>query len=91
MICFACNIVSTVFVYFYIPETRLLPLEEIGALFGDEVVVHLNANLTGLVEEDILDTVTFEDGKVVSKGEVKTVEDVEEKSDNHPPPSTSVV
>jgi hypothetical protein len=33
-----------VLVYFWIPETRRLPLEEIGGLFGDTVVVHLTAD-----------------------------------------------
>jgi hypothetical protein len=28
-------LVSTVVVYFYVPETKGLPVEEIGALFGD--------------------------------------------------------
>jgi len=44
-------IISTIVVYFYIPETKQIPIEEIGALFGDEVVVHLTADGTGIVEE----------------------------------------
>lgn len=44
-------IISTIVVYFYIPETKQIPIEEIGALFGDEVVVHLTADGHGIVEE----------------------------------------
>lgn len=46
-------LISTVIVYFYVPETRQIPIEEIGALFGDEVVVHLTANGTQIVEDKI--------------------------------------
>ena len=46
-------IISTVIVYLYIPETKLLPVEEIGALFGDEVVVHLTDDGHGIVEEQM--------------------------------------
>lgn len=38
-------------VYMFIPETRNLPVEEIGALFGDPVVVHLTADGEGIVED----------------------------------------
>lgn len=47
----ALCIISTVVVYFFIPETKQIPIEEIGALFGDEVVVHLTADGHGIVEE----------------------------------------
>jgi hypothetical protein len=46
-----CCIVSTVIVYFFIPETTKLPMEEIGALFGDEVIVHLTSNGQGILED----------------------------------------
>lgn len=45
-------IISTIIVYIYIPETKQIPVEEIGALFGDEIVVHLTANGHGIVEQD---------------------------------------
>ncbi len=45
-------VVSTVVVYFYIPETKQIPMEELGALFGDEVVVHLTADGHGILEEE---------------------------------------
>jgi len=41
-----------VVVYFLIPETKRIPIEEIGALFGDEVVVHLTCDGHAIVEED---------------------------------------
>ena len=47
-------IISTIIVYFYIPETKLLPVEEIGALFGDEVVIHLTEDGHNIVEQDII-------------------------------------
>jgi hypothetical protein len=47
-----CNVVSTILIYFYIPETAKLSLEEIGELFGDRVVVHLTNDGHGLVEGD---------------------------------------
>jgi hypothetical protein len=50
-------IISAIIVYFWIPETKGLPIEEIGALFGDEVVVHLTADGHGVVEvEQVEDT-----------------------------------
>jgi len=50
----ACNVVSTVLIYFFVPETSRLSLEEIGELFGDEVVVHLSADGHGIVEQQKL-------------------------------------
>lgn len=47
-------LISVVIVYLYVPETKQIPVEEIGALFGDEVVVHLTATGHGIVEEDKL-------------------------------------
>jgi len=48
----ACNVVSIIVIYFYVPETSKLSLEEIGGLFGDEVVVHLTDDGHGIVEEN---------------------------------------
>lgn len=45
-----CLIAFAIF-YFYVPETKQVPMEELGALFGDEVVVHLTADGRGIVEE----------------------------------------
>ncbi len=44
-------VITCVMVYFYIPETKGLPVEEIGALFGDKVAVHLTADGQGIVED----------------------------------------
>lgn len=46
-------IISAIIVYFWIPETKGLPVEEIGALFGDEVVVHLTADGHGIAEDKV--------------------------------------
>lgn len=53
-------IISTIITYFYIPETKLISVEEIGALFGDEVVVHLTADGHGIVEENKMVKVNVE-------------------------------
>jgi hypothetical protein len=34
------SVISVVWVYFYLPETKGIPLEEMGRLFGDEVAVY---------------------------------------------------
>lgn len=44
--------ISAIIVYFYIPETRMVPMEELGALFGDEVIVHLTADGQEIVDSD---------------------------------------
>lgn len=49
------NVVSIVLVYFVIPETKNLSLEEIGELFGDEVVVHLSEDGHRVVEAEKVD------------------------------------
>lgn len=51
MLYFALCIVSFFFVYFFIPETKGIPIEEIGALFGDTVVAHLSADGHDIVED----------------------------------------
>ncbi|KAK5021905.1 hypothetical protein LTS07_010487 [Exophiala sideris] len=45
-------LISVVIVYLYIPETKQLPVEEIGALFGDEVAVHSTRDGHDIVEHD---------------------------------------
>jgi Sugar (and other) transporter len=44
-------IISAFIVYFFIPETARLPMEEIGALFGDQVVIHLTSDGHGILED----------------------------------------
>ncbi|KAJ9604753.1 hypothetical protein H2200_010867 [Cladophialophora chaetospira] len=51
LIYFALMIISEIVVYFYICETKGLPVEEIGALFGDEVVAHLTSDGQGIIED----------------------------------------
>jgi hypothetical protein len=45
--------ISFIITYIYIPETKQLPVEELGALFGDEVVVHLTNDGHGIMEENM--------------------------------------
>ncbi len=51
LVYFALAVVAAIVSYFFIVETKMLPVEEIGALFGDEVVVHLTADGHGIVED----------------------------------------
>lgn len=44
-------VVSFIGVYFFLPETKGLPMEEIGALFGDKVAVHLTGDGEGILED----------------------------------------
>ncbi|KAF4125352.1 putative arabinose efflux permease, MFS family [Geosmithia morbida] len=44
----ACNVFAGTIYYFFLPETRLLSLEEVAAKFGDEVVVPPTAKELGL-------------------------------------------
>lgn len=46
-LCVICEVI----VYMYVPETRGRPVEELGALFGDEVVLHMTSDGRGLVEK----------------------------------------
>jgi hypothetical protein len=48
---FGLCMVSAVVIYFLIPETRLVPVEELGALFGDAVVAHLTPDGHGILED----------------------------------------
>jgi hypothetical protein len=47
------SLICEVLVFFYVPETRGKPVEEMGALFGDEVVLHITADGRDLVEKDV--------------------------------------
>ncbi len=46
-LCIICEIL----VYFYIPETRGKPVEEMGEMFGDKIDVHITSDGRGLVEK----------------------------------------
>lgn len=83
MVWFTCNIVSTVVIYFFLPETANLPLEEIGALFGDEVVIHMTADGQGLTEvKGLATTAPYQNGDSDenSKADVEHKEDEEKGS-----------
>lgn len=61
MVWFSCNIVSTIVVYFFLPESSGKTMEEMGDLFGDEVVVRMADNGRELVEgEGQVNLETFE-------------------------------
>lgn len=47
-----CCIFSFIIVYLYIPETKGIPVEEIGDLFGDRVAVHLTAEGNDVIEKE---------------------------------------
>lgn len=46
----AINFVLAVYVYFLIPETKQIPLEEIDVLFGGANHVDKGANILGVAE-----------------------------------------
>jgi hypothetical protein len=50
-------IISFVIVYFFIQETKGLPMEELAALFGDKVVVHISKDGKAISEDPELDKV----------------------------------
>ncbi|EXJ82873.1 hypothetical protein A1O3_06689 [Capronia epimyces CBS 606.96] len=50
----ACDVVSFITLYIWMPETTGLTLEEMGKLFGDEVVTHFSQDGRGLVEVDAM-------------------------------------
>lgn len=67
LIWMGCCITSTFIVYFFIPETARLPMEEIGALFGDKVVVHLTSDSRGIEEDKLEVTAIHDEGRVNGK------------------------
>jgi hypothetical protein len=71
-----CNVVSTVLIYFYVPETTRLSLEEIGELFGDEVVVHLTTDGHGIVETEKVAQIEHREHQQ-EKGAVEQVEAIQ--------------
>lgn len=66
--CVIC-IFSFFVVYFFIPETKGLPVEEIGAIFDDKVAVHLIADGEGGIIEEKQEVEMVEDAKKVGKKE----------------------
>lgn len=72
----ALCLVSGTVVYFFIPETKGLPMEELAALFGDQVMVRLSADGQGVIKEvegevvhvEMMDRVPAESGAVEERG-----------------------
>lgn len=56
----ACGIIA----YFYVPETKGLPIEEMGALFGDKVALHMTPDGRGIVEKPEVEQVEIHGDKV---------------------------
>lgn len=50
MVWFSVTCISSVLIYFFIPETKGLALEEIGEIFGDAVAIHLTSDQRGIIE-----------------------------------------
>jgi hypothetical protein len=59
----SCSNVSIVIMYFLLPETVGKSLEDIGELFGNEVVVHLTKDGHGIVEQENAQVIHIEDIK----------------------------
>lgn len=57
--------ISAVIVYFFIPETKGVPMEELAALFGDEVMIRLTADGQGVIKHELDDLV---DSALVNAG-----------------------
>lgn len=74
----ACDIVSFVIVYFYVPETAQKTLEEMGDLFGDEVVLHVAAD--GHFEEDDISNGDVTKEKVGGAAAKAHVEEVDSRA-----------
>lgn len=51
LVYFGCAIIAAIIAWFFVVETKGVPMEELGALFGDEVVVHLTSDGHGIVED----------------------------------------
>ena len=51
------NIISGLVVYYFVKETKDLPMEELAALFGDDVVVHITKDGMAIAEDPRLDKV----------------------------------
>lgn len=59
------SIVCGVIAYFYVPETKGLPIEEMGMLFNDGVALHMTSDGRGIVEKQ--ETQEIEHAVVESK------------------------
>lgn len=60
------TVVNMVVVYFYFPETNRLTLEEIGALFGDEVAFATQVELG----ESVVDSTTKNEKEIAGVASV---------------------
>ena len=53
LLCAGLSIPVAIIVYIYIPEAKGLPMKELGALFGDEVVVHMTTDGLEIMEQSV--------------------------------------
>ena len=73
------NFVLAVFVYFFIPETKQIPLEEIDVLFGGANHVDKGANMLGIPEaESGAHHVAEKDGRAKVEQREGAAHDIEE-------------
>jgi MFS family permease len=76
----ACNLVSIVLIYIFLPETAGLSLEEIGGLFGDKVVARLTEDGHGIIEDEEGDVVVLGDGDKEAVDKVQCIETSKEQT-----------
>lgn len=67
-------IVSGIVVFFFIDETRGVPMEELAALFGDQVMVRLTEDGQGLVKADAEHVEDVEIRNSAHAGDTKSVQ-----------------
>lgn len=65
------SILAAIIVWWQIPETKNLPMEEIGALFGDEVVLHMTSDQRAIVEKSMEDSAVEHSEVAPVSGETK--------------------
>ncbi|KAF7563849.1 hypothetical protein G7046_g248 [Stylonectria norvegica] len=54
MVWVGCNVVSTIIIYFFLPESANKTMEEMGDLFGDQVMTHMANDGQAVVEDGVV-------------------------------------